>query len=95
MANTYKTHYTPNPCGTTGFCSNFTAVITEVTCKNCISKNEIPYFEETQKLMKCNFKYVCAGSTYCKLPRPSLSEPRCAEEDCILMKILKSMEESQ
>lgn len=94
MTSKYKTHYEPNPCGVTGIVS-VTKVITEVTCKNCIGKNESLHFKETQKLMKCNFKYECAGKTFCRIPRPSVSEPRCAEEDCIFMKILKLLEEKK
>lgn len=37
--NRYKTHYKPNPCGRTGFQSNYTTNLNDVTCVSCLVKN--------------------------------------------------------
>lgn len=37
--NRYKTHYKPNPCGRTGFQSNYTTNLNDVTCISCLVKN--------------------------------------------------------
>ena len=39
MVNRYKTHYKPNPCGSTGFQSNYTTNLNDVTCIPCLVKN--------------------------------------------------------
>jgi len=36
---TYRTHYKPNPCNSTGFNSKFTDDIKKVDCRFCLNKN--------------------------------------------------------